>query len=34
MRELAEQIIWAKAMPAADDHRRDLIQKTVLASPR
>jgi hypothetical protein len=31
-RELAERIMRAKAIPAADDHRRELIQKTVLAS--
>jgi hypothetical protein len=31
-RELAERIMRAKAIPAADDHRRELIQKTVLGS--
>jgi len=31
-RELAERIMRAKAIPAADDHRRELIQETVLAS--
>jgi hypothetical protein len=31
-RALAERIMRAKAIPAADDHRRELIQKTVLAS--
>src|ERR1700688_3012227 len=30
-RALAERIMRAKAIPAADDHRRELIQKTVLA---
>ena len=30
-RELVERIIRAKAIPAADDHRRALIQKTILA---
>ena len=29
-RELAERIMRAKAIPATDDHRRELIQKTVL----
>ena len=31
-RELAERIMRVKAMPAADDHRRELVQKTLLAS--
>jgi hypothetical protein len=31
-RELAERIMRAKAIPATDDHRRELIQKTVLGS--
>ena len=31
-RELAERIMHVKAMPAADDHRRELIQKTILGS--
>src|SRR5271156_1103229 len=31
-RELAERVMRAKAIPAADDHRRELIQKTVLGS--
>ena len=31
-RELAERIMHAKAIPATDDHRRELIQKTVLGS--
>ena len=31
-RELVERIIRAKAIPAVDNHRRELIQKTVLAS--
>ena len=31
-RELAERIMRAKSIPAADDHRRELIQKTVLGS--
>jgi hypothetical protein len=32
MRELAERIMRAKAIPATDEHRRELIQKTVLGS--
>jgi hypothetical protein len=31
-RELAERIMRAKAIPAPNDHRRELIQKTVLGS--
>jgi hypothetical protein len=31
-RELAEQIMCVKAIPAADDQRRERIQKTLLAS--
>ena len=31
-RELAERIMRIKAIPAADDHRRELIQKTLLGS--
>jgi hypothetical protein len=31
-RELAERIMRTKAIPAGDDHRRELIQKTVLGS--
>ncbi|HEX3753543.1 MAG TPA: hypothetical protein VHV26_00570 [Rhizomicrobium sp.] len=31
-RDLAEQIMRAKAIPAGDDRRRELIQKTVLGS--
>ena len=31
-RELAERIMRVKAIPAADDHRRELVQKTLLAS--
>jgi hypothetical protein len=31
-RELAERIMRVKAMPAADGHRRELVQKTLLAS--
>jgi len=31
-RELAERIMRGKAIPATDDHRRELIQKTVLGS--
>jgi len=31
-RGLAEGVMRAKAIPAADDHRRELIQKTVLGS--
>src|ERR1700676_1527434 len=31
-RELAERIMRAKAIPAADHHRRELVQKTLLAS--
>ena len=31
-RELAEQIMRAKAIPAGDDRSRELIQKTVLGS--
>jgi hypothetical protein len=31
-RELAERIMRAKAIPATDDHRSELIQKTVLGS--
>jgi hypothetical protein len=31
-RELAMRIMRVKAMPAADDHRRELVQKTLLAS--
>jgi hypothetical protein len=31
-RELAERIMRTKAIPASDDHRRELIQKTVLGS--
>jgi hypothetical protein len=31
-RELAKRIMRVKALPAADDHRRELVQKTLLAS--
>ena len=31
-RELAERIMRLKAMPATDDHRRELVQKTLLGS--
>jgi hypothetical protein len=31
-RELATRIMRVKAMPAVDDHRRELVQKTLLAS--
>jgi hypothetical protein len=31
-RELAERIMRIKAMPASDDRRRELVQKTLLAS--
>jgi hypothetical protein len=31
-RELAERIMRVKAMPATDDHRRELLQKTLLGS--
>jgi hypothetical protein len=31
-RELAERIMRVKAMPAADDRRRELVQKTLLWS--
>jgi hypothetical protein len=31
-RELAERIMCVKAMPAADDRRRELVQKTLLGS--
>ena len=31
-RELTERIMRVKAIPAADDHRRELVQKTLLAS--
>jgi hypothetical protein len=31
-RELAERIMRVKAIPAADDNRRELVQKTLLAS--
>ena len=31
-RELAEGIMRVKAIPAADDHRRELVQKTLLGS--
>jgi hypothetical protein len=31
-RELTERIMGVKAMPAADDHRRELVQKTLLGS--
>jgi hypothetical protein len=31
-RELAERIMRVKAMPAADDRRRELVQKTLLGS--
>lgn len=31
-RELAERIMRLKAMPTADDRRRELVQKTLLAS--
>jgi hypothetical protein len=31
-RELAERIMRVKAIPAADDHRRELVQETLLAS--
>ena len=31
-RELAERIMRVKAIPAADDPRRELVQKTLLAS--
>ena len=31
-RQLAERIMRAKAIPAADDHRRELVQKTILGS--
>ena len=32
MRDLAERIMRLKAMPAADDQRRVLVQKTLLGS--
>jgi hypothetical protein len=31
-RELAERIMRVKAIPATDDHRRELVQKTLLGS--
>jgi hypothetical protein len=31
-RELAERIMRLKAIPAADDQRRELVQKTLLGS--
>jgi hypothetical protein len=31
-REIAERIMDAKAIPAADDRQRSLIQKTILGS--
>ena len=31
-RELAERIMRVKAISVADDHRRELVQKTLLAS--
>ena len=31
-RELAERIMRVKAMPMADDHQRELVQKTILGS--
>jgi hypothetical protein len=31
-RELTERIMRVKAIPAADDHRRELVQKTLLGS--
>ena len=31
-RELTERIMGVKAMAAADDHRRELVQKTLLGS--
>jgi hypothetical protein len=31
-RELAERIMRIKAIPAADDRRRELVQKTLLGS--
>ena len=31
-RELAERIMRVKAIPAADDRRRELVQKTLLGS--
>ena len=31
-RELAERIMRVKAIPAADDHQRELVQKTLLGS--
>jgi hypothetical protein len=31
-RELTERIMRVKAMPATDDHRRELVQKTILGS--
>ncbi len=31
-RELAERIMRVKAIPADDDHRRELVQKTLLGS--
>ena len=31
-RELAERIMRVKAMPVADNNRRELVQKTLLAS--
>jgi hypothetical protein len=31
-RQLAEQIMRVKAIPAADDHRRERVQKTILGS--
>ena len=31
-RELAERIMRVKAMPATDDHCRELVQKTILGS--
>ena len=31
-RELTERIMRVKAIPATDDHRRELVQKTLLGS--
>jgi hypothetical protein len=31
-RELTERIMRVKAMPASDDRRRELVQKTILGS--
>jgi hypothetical protein len=31
-RQLAERIMWNKAVPAVDDRSRDLVQKTLLGS--